>query len=91
MHEIVAVNSNIHAVITNDGAITPSVEVVLILSKPTYSFDPSGACIKSRAVSDVRFAASPEQLMKMAEQLTVIALEAKRDIAEAIAKEKDSK
>lgn len=91
MHELIAINANFHGTISQDGFIEPSVEVVLILSQPSYTFDPAGGCIKSRNVSDVRFAAPPEQLIKMAETLTNLAVQANRDIAEAIAKQKDAK
>lgn len=91
MKEILAVNANYHATISDGGKMEPSVEIILIASEPSYSFDPSGHCIRSRSVEPFRFASSPKQLRDMSEKLAAIAEQCEREVAEAIAKTIDQK
>lgn len=77
MKELLTINANFHAVWAEGSKkLLPQVEVILIMSEPTYSVDPAGDVIRQRATSQVRFSASPKLLFKLAETMTKLGTEA---------------
>jgi hypothetical protein len=77
MKELLTVNANFHAVWTDgDKRQLPQVEVILVMSEPTYAVDAVGEIIRQRETSQCRFSASPKLLRKLAESLNKLADEA---------------
>lgn len=78
MRELLSCCANFSALPLDDGALQPQVEVILIVSEPTYSLDPAGGQVKSREVSQLRFTTSAKQVLKLAEALTQFSAEAEK-------------
>lgn len=73
MKELLTVNANFCAWWTEDKKLLPKIEVILVMSEPSYSVDAVGEMVCQRKVSQVRFSASPIVLRKMSETLTKLA------------------
>lgn len=77
MKELLTINANFHAVwAEGTKKLMPQVEVVLVMSEPTYAIDPVGEVIRQRVTSQVRFSANPKLLRKLSETLVKLADEA---------------
>lgn len=76
MKQLLTVSSNYFAVRAENGLLLPEVEVILVLSEPTYAVDAVGELVKHRETSQSRFVASPKVLRKLAEALLQFAAEA---------------
>lgn len=80
MKEILTIAANHYAVRNEETKeMVHHVEVVLVLSEPSYSLDPSGSLLRKRAVSQARFAASPKVLRLLAESLEKLANESEEN------------
>ena len=77
MKELLTINANFHAVWAEDSKkLLPQVEVILVMSEPSYIVDGVGDVIRQRTTSQVRFSTGPKPLRKLAELLTKLADEA---------------
>jgi hypothetical protein len=77
MKELLTISANFHAVWTDgDKKQIPQVEVILVMSEPTYTVDAVGEVVRQRETSQCRFSASPKLLMRLAESMTKLAAEA---------------
>ena len=77
MKEILTLNANFHAVWAEGSKkLLPQVEVILVMSEPSYVVDGVGDVIRQRTTSQVRFSANPKLLRKLSESLLKLADEA---------------
>jgi len=77
MKEILTINANFHAVwAEGTKKLLPQVEVILVMSEPSYTVDGVGDVIRQRTTSQVRFSAHPKLLRKLAETFVRLADEA---------------
>jgi len=77
MNELLTVNANFHAIWQEETKkLLPQVEVVVVVSEPTYTLDAVGDIIRQRAVSQFRFSANPKMLRRLADSLIKLADEA---------------
>jgi hypothetical protein len=77
MNELLTVNANFHAVWEEGTKILrPQVEVIVVVSEPTYTLDAVGDIIRQRATSQFRFSANPKMLRRLADSLVKLADEA---------------
>ena len=77
MKEILTINANFHAVwAEGTKKLLPQVEVILVMSEPSYTVDGVGDVIRQRTTSQVRFSANPKLLRKLAESFVKLADEA---------------
>jgi hypothetical protein len=76
MKELLAVNTNFIALWDEKQKLHPNVEIILILSEPSYNIDPCGQVIRQRETHQVRFSASPSLLRKLCDSLQKLADEA---------------
>lgn len=76
MKELLTISSNFTAAWTQDNKLLPRVEVILVMSEPSYTVDAVGEVVSQRETSQVRFSASPKVLRKLAEAMTKLADEA---------------
>lgn len=76
MKELLTISANFSAVWTEEKKLLPQVEIVLVLSEPTYTVDAAGEVVSHRETSATRFAASPRMLRKMSDTLEKLAAEA---------------
>lgn len=73
--------------LANEGEVAAFVEVILLLSKPIYKYQPGGFA-KSQEISDMRFMADVKGLRGLAKQLEEMAKEAEE--LEVLRTENDS-
>jgi hypothetical protein len=76
MKELVTLCANTHAVWTEGNQLVPQVEVILVISEPTYHVNEAGEVLRQRETSQVSFAASPKALLKLAGAMVELATEA---------------
>lgn len=76
MKELLTISSNFLAAWTEEKKLLPQVEVILVMSEPSYSVDAVGEVVRQRETSQVRFSASPKVLRKLSEAMTKLADEA---------------
>ena len=74
MNELIGHTANM-SLIEAKGKLVATVELVLLVSEPKYQSDPAGF-VKTRSVSDFRFATSAKGLKEMAKQFQELANEA---------------
>lgn len=75
MNELIGHSANLMLAETNKGRLTATVELVLLVSEPKYQADPSGF-VKTRSVTDIRFATNAKGLRSLAKQLEELANDA---------------
>lgn len=79
MKQILTINANFHALWAEGSKkLLPQVEVILVMSEPSYTVDGVGDVIRQNATSQVRFSASPKLLRKIADSLVNLAEEAEK-------------
>lgn len=76
MKELLTISSNFMGAWTEDKKLLPQVEVILVMSEPSYTVDAVGEVVRQRETSQCRFSASPKVLYKLAEAMTKLAAEA---------------
>ena len=76
MKELLTISSNFFAAWTEEKKLMPQVEVILVMSEPSYSVDAVGEVVRQRETSQVRFSASPKVLRKLADVMTKLSDEA---------------
>ena len=76
MKELLTIRGNFSAVWTEEKVMLPQVEVILVLSEPTYAVDAAGEVVSHRETSATRFAASPRMLRRLGESMVKLAEEA---------------
>lgn len=77
MNELLTINANFHALwAEGTNNLLPHVEVILVMSEPSYTVDGVGDVIRQRTTSQVRFSANPKLLRKLAESFVKLADEA---------------
>jgi len=76
MNEILTISANHHAVWSEKNKLLPQVEVILVMSEPSYTVDGVGEVIRQRTTSQVRFSANPKVLRALAEGMIKLANEA---------------
>jgi hypothetical protein len=75
MNELIGHSANMMLAETENGRLTATVELVLLVSEPKYQSDPSGF-VKTRSIADVRFATSQKGLRALARELEELANDA---------------
>jgi len=75
MNELIGQSANVMLAETENGRLIATVELVLLVSEPKYQSDPSGF-VKTRSVTDVRFATSERGLRALARELEELANDA---------------
>lgn len=73
MKELLTIGSNFIGRWTEEKKLEPQVEIILLLSEPVYSVDPSGEVMRQREMSQARFVASPKTMRKLATALQELA------------------
>lgn len=81
MKEPIQIVANTLAAI-NDGIITPSIEIGIVLSEPGHRYV-EGQCIRERQLETVRFVASPAVLRTLAQKMNEYADLAESDLDSA--------
>jgi len=76
MKELLTISSNFLGAWTEEKKLLPQVEVILVMSEPSYSVDAVGEVVRQRETSQVRFSVSPKVLRKLSEAMTKLADEA---------------
>lgn len=84
MNELTSIASNLHATYDEQDRLTPSAEIVLIMTEPAYTIDASGV-VKSRNVITTRFSAEPRLLRRIATAMNNIADQAEEALTKATA------
>ena len=84
MNELASISSNLHAIYDEQYRLSPSAEVVLIMTEPAYTIDASGV-VKSRNVITTRFSAGPTLLRLIAKALNEIADQSEEALTKATA------
>ena len=75
MKELLTVNANFFAVWTETKQVS-QVEIIILMSEPTYCVDACGQLVRQRDTSQCRFSAAPDMLRKLADSLVKLADEA---------------
>lgn len=89
MNELIGHSANVMLAQTNNGNLLATVEIVLLVSEPKYQSDPSGF-VKTRSVTDIRFAVGANGLRALARGLEELANDAEELEDRASLKPKDS-
>ena len=76
MKELLTISSNFIAAWTEEKKPIPQVEVILVMSEPSYTVDAVGEVVRQRETSQVRFCASTKVLRKLSDAMTKLADEA---------------
>jgi hypothetical protein len=72
MNELIGHTANVMLVETNSGQLTATIELVFLVSEAKYQTDLTGS-VKTRSVTDVRFATSAKYLHDLANNLSELA------------------
>jgi hypothetical protein len=76
MKELLTISSNFLAAWTEEKKLLPRVEIILVMSEPSYSVDAVGDVVRQRETSQVRFTASPSATRKLSDAMKKLADEA---------------
>lgn len=76
MKELLTATSNMLGSWSDKNEFMTQVEVILIVSEPTYAVDATGEVNRHRSPETIRFVSAPKNLRKLAELLVGIAKEA---------------
>lgn len=75
MNELIGHSANVMLAETAKGKLLATVELVLLVSEPKYQSDPSGF-VKTRSVTDIRFATGAKGLRELSRELAELANDA---------------
>ena len=75
MNELIGHSANMMLAETTKGRLLATVELVLLVSEPKYQSDPTGF-VKTRSITDVRFATGAKGLRALAKDLVELANDA---------------
>ncbi len=75
MNELIGHSANVLLAESEKGRLIATVELVLLVSEPRYQSDPSGF-VKTRSITDVRFATGEKGLRALARELEELANDA---------------
>jgi len=75
MNELIGNSANVMLAETEKGRLIATVELVLLVSEPKYQSDPSGF-VKTRLITDIRFATSAKGLRALAREMENLANDA---------------
>ena len=89
MNELIGRSANVMLAETEKGRLMATVELVLLVSEPKYQSDPSGF-VKTRSVTDIRFATGAKGLRALAKELDELAGDAEELEGRASLKPRDS-
>jgi hypothetical protein len=89
MNELIGHSANVMLAETEKGRLISTVELVLLVSEPKYQSDPSGF-VKTRLVTDIRFATGAKGLRALAKELGELADDAEELEDRASLKPRDS-
>ena len=82
MKELLTLSSNFLAAWTEEKKLLPQVEVILVMSEPSYSVDAVGEVVRQRETSQVRFLATPKALRKLSAAMAALADEAEKMVSQ---------
>ena len=68
MNELIGHSANVMLAETAKGKLIATVELVLLVSEPKYQSDPTGF-VKTRSITDIRFATGAKGLRELAKEL----------------------
>lgn len=68
MNELIGHSANVMLAETTKGKLIATVELVLLVSEPKYQSDPTGF-VKTRSITDIRFATGAKGLRGLAKEL----------------------
>jgi hypothetical protein len=89
MNELIGHSANVMLAETDKGRLIATVELVLLVSEPKYQSDPSGF-VKTRSVTDIRFATGAKGLRALAKELGELADDAEELEERASLKPRDT-
>lgn len=89
MNELIGHSANVMLAETDKGRLLATVELVLLVSEPKYQSDPIGF-VKTRSVTDIRFATSAKGLRALAREFDELANDAEELEERASLKPRDS-
>jgi len=91
MNELIGHSANVLLAEATGGKLLATVEIVLLVSEPKYQTDPIGF-VKTRSVTDIRFATGAVGLRRMAKEFEGLANDAEdlQDRASLKSKDKEN-